>query len=165
MTKRTKPNKITISIIIAVSVVLMLCFFSMCKKEKTVSNPKTLVWKIFGRPDKIEDSGVVLVEYKKPECVIHYNFYPRGKSKYKEELGAELAPRLKKLFERDENIGNAVMTIFGPSTDTYGRYGWKPVLSFEFDRETFNTIDWSKFVNQDLLEVAKNLKWYRKSVN
>jgi len=165
MAKRTKSNKITELIVILASVVLILCFFGICKKEKAVSNPKTLVWEIFGRPDKIEDSGVVLVEYEQPECVIHYNFYPRGKSKYEEELGAELTPRLKKLFERDENIGNAAITIFGPSTDTYGRYGWKPVLSFEFNRETFNSIDWSSFVKQNFLEVVKNLKWYRKSVN
>jgi hypothetical protein len=165
MIKRTKPNKITISIIMSVSVVLMLCFFSACKKEKSVSNPRTLVWKIFGRPDKIEDSGAVLVEYEKTECVIHYNFYPSGKLKYEEELGAELAPRLKKLFERDKNIGNALITIFGPSTDAYGRYGWNPVLSFEFDRGTFNSIDWSDFVKQDLLEIVINLKWHRKSLN
>jgi hypothetical protein len=165
MPKQTKPNKIIVSIIMAASVVLILCFFGVCKKDKAVSSPKTLVWEIFGRPDKIEDSGVVLVEYEQPECVIHYNFYPRGKSKYEEELGAELTSRLKKLFERDDNIGNAVITIFGPSTDTYGRYGWKPVLSFEFDRETFNSIDWSDFVKQNLLDAVKNLKWYRKSVD
>jgi len=165
MTKRTKPNKITVSIIMVASVVLMLCFFSVCKKEKAISNPKTLVWKVFGRPDKIEDSGAVLVEFEQPECVIHYNFYPRGKLKYEEELGTELAPRLKKLFERGDSIGNALITIFGPSTDTYGKYGWKPVLSFEFDRGIFNSTDWSKFVKQNLLEVVKNLKWYRKSVN
>lgn len=165
MAKRTKPNKIIESITMVASVVLVLCFFGGCKKEKSVPNPKTLVWEIFGRPDKIEDSGVVLVEYEQPECVIHYNFYPRGKSKYKEELGAELTPRLKKLFKRDKNIENAVITIFGPFTDTYGRYGRKPVLSFEFGRETFNSIDWNDFVKQDLLEVVKNLRWYRKSVN
>ncbi len=165
MTKRTNPNNITGSIVTVVSFVSILCFFGVCKKEKAVSNPKTLVWEIFGRPDKIEDSGAVLVEYEQPECVIHYNFYPRGKSKYKEELGAQLTPRLKKLFEKDDNIGNAVITVFGPSTDTYGRYGWKPVLSFEFDRETFNSIDWSDFVKHNLLDAVKNLKWYKKSVN
>jgi hypothetical protein len=165
MTKKSNPNKIIGSRVMVISVVLILCFLSVCKKEKDASNPKTLVWEIFGRPDKIEDSGAVLVEYEQPECVIHYNFYPRGKSKYEEELGAELTSKLKKLFERDDNIGNAVITIFGPSTDTYGRYGWKPVLSFEFDRETFNSIDWSDFVKQNLLDAVKNLKWYRKSVD
>jgi len=161
MPKRTRPNIIITSTIIVTSVFIIVCLLSVCKEE--AANPKMLVWDIFGRPDKIEDSGAVLVEYEPPECLIHYNFQPRGKSEYEEELGAELAPKLKKMFERDKNIQNSSITIFGPSTDTYGRYGWKPVLSFEFDRDTFNSIDWGKFVKKDLLESVKNLKWYKKS--
>jgi hypothetical protein len=163
--EKSKPDKIIALIIMVTSVVLILCFLGVCKKEKAIYNPRTLIWEILGRPDKIEDSGAVIVEYEQPECVIHYNFYPRGKSKYEEELGTELTPKLKKLLEKDENIGNLSITILGPSTDTYGRYGWKSVLSFEFDRETFNSIEWRSFVKKDLLEVVKNLKWYRKSMN
>ena len=43
--------------------------------------------------------------------------------------------KLKRLFESSENIGHVEITIFGPYTDTYGNYGWKPTLSFEMDRE------------------------------
>lgn len=164
MPKRARPNKIITSTIIAGSVFMIICFLSVCKKKEAAS-PKTLVWDIFGRPSKIEDSGAVSVEYDPAECVIHYNFQPRGNASYEEELGTELAPKLKKLFERDENIEDAFLTIFGPSTDTYGRYGWKPILSFEFDRDTFNSIDWGSFGKKDLLNVAINLKWYRKSTN
>jgi len=165
MLKKTNPEKIIASIIMIASVVLILCFFGVCKKEKAFSSPRALIWEILGRPDKLEDSGAVSVKYEQPECVIHYNFYPRGKSKYEEALGTELTPKLKKVLEKDENIEKLSITIFGPSTDAYGRYGWKSVLSFEFDREIFNSIDWRSFVNKNLLDVVKNLKWYRKSVN
>jgi hypothetical protein len=164
MLKVTDPNKIITSTIIVISVFMVICLLNVCKK-KEAANPKMLVWDIFGRPDKIEDSGAVLVEYDPAECVIHYNFQSAGKSKYEEELGTELTPKLKKLFEKDKNIEDAFLTIFGPSTDTYGRYGWKPALSFEFDRDTFNGIDWGSFSKKDLLNVAINLKWYRKSDN
>lgn len=163
MPKRAKPNKISASTIIFISVFSIVCLLSGCKEE--AANPKMTVWDIFGRPEKIEQSGAVLVEYDPAECVIHYNFQPRGKLEYEEELGAELTPKLKKLFERDQNIENALVTIFGSSTDTYGRYGWKPVLSFEFDRETFAGTDWGKFLKKDFLEAVKNLTWYRKIQN
>jgi hypothetical protein len=165
MLRKKNPNKMVVSIILAASAILAVWFLGACKKEGNLPNPKTLIYDIFGRPDKIEDSGTVLVEYDPAECVIHYNFQPRGKGKYEEELGNELAPKLKKLFERDGNIEDAFLTIFGPSTDTYGRYGWQPVLSFEFDRDIFDSIDWGSFAKQDLLEVVKNPKWYRKSEN
>lgn len=142
--------------------IFCLCSFDACKKEEAPLTPEKLVREIFGRPDKVEDSGVISVEYEQPNCVIHYNFYSPGKSKYEEELGAELTAKIKKLFESDENIGNVLITIFGPSTDSYGNYGWKPTLYFDLDRETFNSIDWKSFRKQNLLEAVKNLKWFRK---
>lgn len=145
--------------------IFCLSLSDACKKKEAPLTPEKLVRKIFGRPDKVEDSGVISVEYEKPNCVIHYNFYPPGKSKYEEELGAELTGKLKKLFESGKNIGNVEITIFGPHTDTYGNYGWKPTLSFEMDRETFNGIDWKNLRKQNLLEAVKNLKWFRKGTD
>lgn len=162
MSERMRPEKIIVSMIILTSVFMIICFLSVCKKEEA-TDPKMLVWDIFGRPEKMEDSGAVSVEYDPAECVIHYNFQPHEKANYEEELGTELAPKLKKLFEIDRNIEDAFLTIFGPATDTYGRYGWKPVLSFTFDRDIFDSIDRSSFSNRELLDVVKNLKWYRKS--
>ncbi len=162
MLREKNPNKTIVSLILAFSAILAVWLLGACKKEGNLPNPKTLVWDIFGRPEKIEDSGAVSVEYDPTECVIHYNFQPHEKANYEEELGAELAPKLKKLFEIDRNIEEAFLTIFGPATDTYGRYGWKPVLSFTFDRDIFDSIDRSSFSNRELLDVVKNLKWYRK---
>jgi hypothetical protein len=132
------------------------------KKRETPLTPEKQVREIFGRPENVEDSGVISVEYEKPDCVIHYNFYPPGKSKYEEELGEELTDKIKKLFESDENIGNIQLTIFGLHTDSYGNYGWKPTLYFEMDRHTFENTDWKKLRKKGLIDVVKNLKWYRK---
>jgi hypothetical protein len=159
-----KEKRIKIIPLLITVAVVIFCFFlcDACKKEDAPLTPEKLVRKIFGRPEKVEDSGVISVEYNQPNCVIHYNFYPPGKTKYEEELGAELTAKIKKLFESDENIGNVLITIFGPSTDSYGNYGWKPTLYFDLDRETFNNIDWKSFRKQNLLEAVKNLKWFRK---
>lgn len=162
---KTKPIKM-IPFALCIAVVI-LCFSSCsaCKKEEAPLTPEKLVREIFGRPEKVEDSGVISVEYEQPNCVIHYNFIPPGKSKYEEELGVELTAKIKKLFESDKNIGNVQMTIFGPSTDSYGNYGWKPALYFEMDRDTYNSIDWKNMGKKDLLEAVKNLKWFRKETN
>ena len=162
---KAKRIRIIPSVIIVVVVIFSLFLCDACKKEDAPLTPERLVRKIFGRPEKVEDSGVISVEYEQPNCVIHYNFYPPGKSKYEEELGEELTAKIKKLFESDENIGNVQITIFGLSTDSYGNYGWKPTLYFEMDRETYNSIDWKSLRKQNLLEAVKNLKWFRKATN
>ncbi len=160
-----KRIKITPVVIGVAAMILSLSFCAESKKNEAPLTPENLVREIFGRPEKVEDSGVISVEYTKPDYVIHYSFYPPGKSKYEEELGGELTAKIKKLFESDENIGNVEITIFGLSTDSYGNYGWKPALSFEMDRDTYNNTDWKKLRKKDLLDVVKNLKWFRKEPN
>lgn len=151
---------------IACAVIILAPFLcDACKKEDTPITPTKLVREIFGRPEKVEDSGVISVEFEHPNYIIHYNFNPPGKSNYEEELGEELTPKIKKLFERDQNIGNVQVTIFGLSTDTYGNTGWKPALYFEMDRDTYNRTDWKSIGKKNLLEAVQNLKWFRKQTN
>lgn len=158
-----RNRKYFIQLILAVTI-LVSCFslFEACNKEEAPLTPTKLVREIFGRPDKVEDSGVISVEYDEPNCIIHYNFQPPGKAKYEEELGEELTPKIKKLFESTDSIESVQITIFGLSEDTYGNTGWNPTLYFELNRATYNSIDWGKFRRKDLLEEVQNLKWYRK---
>jgi hypothetical protein len=157
--KRIKTIPFVIS---AAAAIFCMCLNDACKKEEAPLTPTKLVREIFGRPEKVEDSGVISVEYDEPTCIIHYNFYPPGKSKYEEELGKELIAKITRLFERDKNIGSVQITIFGLSTDSYGNYGWKPALYFELDRATIESDDWKKLDKKDLLNAVKNLKWFRK---
>jgi hypothetical protein len=158
---KSKRTKTVPLVIIAAVFLFALASCDTSKKRETPLTPEKLVREIFGRPDNVEDSGVISVEYEQPDCVIHYNFNPPGKSKYEEELGKELADKIKKLFESDEDIGNVLITVFGLHTDSYGDYGWKPTLYFEMDRQTFKSIDWKGFRKKSLLEAVQNLKWFR----
>jgi hypothetical protein len=142
-----------------------LCLFNSCNKEETPMTPTKLVREIFGRPESVEDSGVISVEYNEPDYVIHYNFNPPGKGAYEEELGEELTAKIKKLFASKENIGKAEFTIFGLSTDTYGNTGWKPTLSFELDRAVVESENWKKLDKKDLLNAVNKLRWFRKEKN
>lgn len=142
---------------------VFFCLFSLdaCKKEEAPLTPTKLVREIFGRPEKVEDSGVISVEYDEPDCIIHYNFYPPEKSTYEEELGRELTAKINRLFERDKNIGSIQITIFGLYTDTYGNTGWKPALYFELDRAAVERDEWKRLDKKDLLNAVKNLRWFR----
>ena len=156
----------TISIILSVaSVIFCICLFDACKKEETPKTPTKLVREIFGRPEKVEDSGVISAEYEEPDYVIQYNFNPPGKSKYEEELGKELSAKIDRLFDKDKTAGSVQITIFALSKDTYGTTGWKPTLYFEVDRSTIESEDWKKLDKKELLSVVKNLKWFRKETN
>ena len=156
----------TIPIFASLTILIFcLCSFDACKKEEAPLRPTKLVREIFGRPESVEDSGVISVEYEEPDYVIHYNFNPPGKLKYEEELGEELTAKIKKLFDRDETAGNVKITIFGLSTDTYGNTGWKPKLYFELDRATVDSDEWKKLDKKNLLEAVNNLKWFRKETN
>ena len=159
-------QKKLIHLVLTVSAAIFcLCLFDACKEEAAPLTPTKLVREIFGRPEKVEDSGVISVEYAEPDYAIHYNFNPPGKSTYEEELGEEMTAKIKKLFASDENIGNVEFTIFGLSTDTYGNTGWKPALYFELDRATIESENWKKLDKKKMLETVKNLTWFRKETN
>jgi hypothetical protein len=159
-------RKYFIHLILAVTILVSCLFlFDACKREEAPMTPTKLVREIFGRPEKVEDSGVISVEYNDPDYVIHYNFYPPGKATYEEELGEELTTKIKKLFASDKSIGNVEFTVFGLSTDAYGNTGWKPVLYFDLDKATVESEDWKILDKKELLGAVKNLKWFRKETN
>jgi hypothetical protein len=162
---KTLRIKIHPFILIIATVIVCIYSFDACKKEEASLTPTKLVREIFGRPENVEDSGVISVEYAEPDYVIHYNFNPPGKATYEEELGEELTTKIKKLFASDKSIGNVEFTVFGLSTDAYGNTGWKPILYFYLDKATVESEDWKILDKKELLEAVKNLKWFRKETN
>lgn len=162
-----KRSRASLTHLVAAAVILISSFFlfDVCKKKEATLSPTKLVREIFGRPEKVEDSGVISAEYNEPDYVIQYNFNPPGKSKYEEELGKELSAKIDRLFDKDKTAGSVQITIFGLSKDAYGTTGWKPALYFEVDRSTIESEDWKKLDKKELLSVVKNLKWFRKETN
>lgn len=124
---------------------------------------------IFGAAKKADESGIVWMAYAKPthildpDCVIRYRFHPLGLFfEYEDELGFKLAHKIKKLYEKHEEIKNIVIRIESPFIDKYGNVVWERVVSFEFSRGLFNRINWHNFSDQDLLKITENTTWHRK---
>ena len=168
--KKKEPPKI-LTFIIVISVIIFILYLSgVFKSEKKlplqpVSSESTFrraVMEIFGTQRNHKSSGVGSIQYTETDVYIQYNFYPLGLFNYETELGVELVPKIRKLYKLSGKFDNIAFLIQGPFQDKYGNLTWKPVVSFEFSRETFNKINWENFLNQDLLKVSKNITWSRK---
>ena len=120
------------------------------------------VIKIFEGYQSGDESGVATVSYDKESSVINYDFFPLGMFKYEDELGVELATKIKRLYEIGGEFNSITFLIHGPFQDAYGKNQWKPILSFEFSKQIYNKINWDNFVSQDLLKVAQNVEWFRR---
>ena len=149
----------------------LFCLFLICcigtKEEpiapiSTETDFKNAVKRIFGQPTGSESSGVGSIRYGEDNSVIHYMFYPVGFFKYEDELGVELASKIRKLYGVGGKFNNITFLIEGLFQDKYGKSQWLPILSFEFTKPIYNRINWQNFINQDLLKVAKNVTWFRK---
>lgn len=60
---------------------------------------KAAVEDIFGLSKSEISSGIGHIQYSKDESIINYYFYPTGFFKFEDELGVDLAPKIKKLYE------------------------------------------------------------------
>ena len=133
----------------------------MAKKE--IARVERSIKKIFGVAKKADDSGIVRIYYTETDCSIDYRFFPLGLFlKYEGELGVKLAPNIKKLYKTDDQIMNLSIDVISPFQDKYGNMTWELVVSFEFTRDIFNRINWSRFLESDLLKVAENVVWHRR---
>jgi len=150
--------------------ILMVLIFSIWVIIKLIPREKDSlqisfeenVKKIFGVPTNQDDSGVTEVYYEEIDSAIHYHLYPSGLTSFKKEVGIKLASDIKKLYKKDNRAGNITFLILAPFQNKYGNTSWRPVLSFEFTRDLYTKINWDNFLKQDLLNVVRNLEWFRK---
>lgn len=168
--KKKEANKAVAIIIFIGFIILVLYLSGVFKSEKeepiaivsTETDFKNAVKRIFGQPKGTESSGVAKIIYSESDSAIHYNFYPVGLFKYEDELGVELASKIRRLYEVGGKFNSIVFLIRGLFQDKYGKSQWLPILSLEFTRPIYNRINWDNFIKQDLLKVAKNVTWFRR---
>jgi hypothetical protein len=168
--KKKEPNK-AVAVIIFIGLIIFILYLSgVFKSEKeepiavvsTETDFKNAVKRIFGQPKGSESSGVVKIIYSESESAVHYNFYPVGLFKYENELGVELASEIRKLYEVGGKFNNITFQVNGLFQDKYGKSQWLRILSFEFTKSIYNRINWDNFLDQDLLKVVQNVKWFRR---
>jgi hypothetical protein len=110
--------------------------------------------------EKIAPMGIKKVD---SDVVVLYYYRPPDSGKLEENISQVLSPKIKKFFDsykRDESIQKLICSIRIPYEDSYGNKDWMPVLSFEFDKETYKNINWKKFEETELFKYAQNIQWH-----
>jgi hypothetical protein len=155
---------------IKIFIIELFCLFLIgCSLEEKDILPNTsaesfkaAVEDIFGLSKSELSSGIGRIQYSKDESVINYHFYPTGYFKFEDELGVDLAPKIKRLYEIGGEFDRITFLIKGYFEDKYGKGEWLPVLSFEFNKTIYYKVNWENFLKQNLLEVSENVKWFRR---
>ncbi len=112
-----------------------------------------------GSPKDInKDSGVTQVQKSSDGYNVTYNLYPLKGSNYNAELGIKLTQKIKKMYSDKIDVDKIQFTCNGPVEDKYGNITWKPIISFQVNRDIFEKINWDNFQDSNLINVVNDVK-------
>jgi len=102
--------------------------------------------------EKISPMGIKKVD---SDVVVLFYYRPSESGKLEDNISQVLSPKIKKFFDsykKDESIQKLICSVRIPYEDNYGNKDWMPVLSFEFDKDTYKNISWKKFETTELFK-------------
>lgn len=109
-----------------------------------------------------ESSGAVSAKLEgKGRVLLGYRHYPLSAENINNEIGMMLAPKLRKVFEKHSDLQAVIVNVYAPFQDQYGNVTWEKYVTFTFDRELYEKINWQNFITKNLLQVAKDVKWHK----
>jgi hypothetical protein len=111
---------------------------------------------IFGESTGTE-SGIVDVYQDQEELLISYNLYVVDEDGIDEEIGLDLAPKIRKFYEKFKTYDSVAFKVFVPDS---GEEGWKPYVYFVMNRKLVEQTNWTDLLETDFLKVVKELKYY-----
>jgi hypothetical protein len=158
----------------AAAVVLVAGLSTVCKGKKAAEAPETAAIEAQAgaaeTPDQVaglrtilgeakEDyPGVQDIEQEGAEFIIYYRFIPKDTNTLQEELGEDLAPKIRKVYETDRAVDVLRFDVSIPFTEETGTAGVKRQLSFTINRKIFDETDWSGLLGRDFLKIVQDLK-------
>lgn|GEM_PF-1532356 len=102
--------------------------------------------------------GVQDIELTGSEFVIFYRFIPQDTNTLQEELGEDLAPKIRKIYESDKETDILHFVVLIPFTEETGGTSFKRQLSFIMTRKIFVETDWAGLLSRDFLSIVKDLR-------
>ncbi len=146
------------------AVILLLAGFSVaCKGKKAApaaaETPDTIssLRSILGEA-KEDYPGVQDIEQAGKEFTVYYRFVPKDTNTLQEELGDDLAPKIRKIYDTDKVVDVLRFVVLIPFTEEAGGGGFKRQLSFAMTRKIFVETDWTGLLSQEFLKVVEDLK-------
>lgn len=109
-----------------------------------------------------QSSGAVSAKLEgKGRVLLGYRHYPLSAKNINNEIGIMLAPKLRKAFEQHSDLQAVTVNVYAPFQDQYGNTTWEKYVTFTFDRELYEKINWDNFPTRNLLQVAKDVEWHK----
>lgn len=160
-------NKQLWSLFLILGVIIFLAGTNYGCKSKTTEESKAeekgeveilsadMLYPIFGRGEE-ETSGIYDVNQTGEDVFISYRYVPPDPEKDYDEIGKELAPKIKNFYEKFPKIDRTVFEIYVPTEE---ELGWKKFVSFDMTRKIFNEVEWTDLMNIDLLRIVENVNY------
>ncbi|MFZ2052728.1 MAG: hypothetical protein WAU81_00900 [Candidatus Aminicenantales bacterium] len=162
------------NLFVVLAVVLLLAGFStVCKSKKAetaekaetgaktemAETPDTMsgLRTILGEA-KEDYPGVQDIEQSGTELIVYYRFVPKNADALQEELGEDLAPKIKQIYETDEAVDIIHFVVSIPFVEETGGTSYKRQLSFVMTRKIFIETDWIGILSRDFLKIVQDLK-------
>jgi hypothetical protein len=141
--------------------VLLAAFPTACKKveKKTTEHlaiSREMLIPIFGDP-KDAHSGVVDVSQSDKELTLAYHFETQEISDFDDDIGRDLAPKIREFYKKFPEIDRVVFGVSLPSTTD--ETGWRPYVTFVVTQKLVNETDWTQLLDDDFLKVALEVKY------
>lgn len=114
-----------------------------------------MLYPIFGRGEE-ETSGIYDVNQSGEDVFISYRYIPPDPDKGYDEIGQDLAPKIKSFYEKFPKIDRTVFEIYVPTEE---ELGWKKFVSFDMTRKIFDEVEWTNLMNIDLLRIVENVNY------
>jgi hypothetical protein len=115
-----------------------------------------MLYPIFGRGEE-NSSGIYEVSQADTEVSISYRYVPVDPNKIYEEIGRDLALKIRNFYEKFPEVDKTVLSVYVPTSE---ELGWKKYVSFEMTRKIFKEVEWTDLMQIDLLRVAENVNYY-----
>jgi hypothetical protein len=171
--KSHHPRNLLRYFVLLAVVVLLAAFSTVCKSKKAemaekaepagqsemAETPDTMATlrAILGEA-KEDFPGVQDIEQTESELIVYYRFIPKDPDAMQEELGEDLAPKIKKIYETDKEADVIHFDVSIPFVEETGGTSYKRQLSFVMTRKIFIETDWTGLLSRDFLKVVQDLR-------
>ncbi len=152
-------------------VFLILVLFSLCKssekaeekgaEEKVEKSAMEILSvekliPIFGESTGTQ-SGISDLSQSEEEILINYNLYVADMSKFDEEIGTDMAPKIQKFYEEFKTPDRVAFRVFVPSSE---EEPWKQYVFFVVTRKLVEQTEWNNLLAIEFLRAVEELKYY-----
>ncbi len=120
-------------------------------------DPIAKIKSILGEPQD-DVPGAEAVELTGGVLGVNYRFIPKNEETFQEDLGEDLAKKVRQIFEQDKSIDTVNFVVDVPFVDESGGQAFKNKLTFSVTRKIFEETDWTAFFDRDFLKVVQDLR-------